>query len=112
MTSELERQFFETFDIEPTIEQCYHFCNRDLNCKECDEATRIYPSITDSILLELICILLSYNSPYIFKLGNWNISKLKDTILDMCIKLPDYLEWKDTSEYFKQQVRTLFEENN
>ena len=106
MTNELEKQFFDTFGIEPI----------ELPSREYDSDGEIcsyyieYPQITDRILLELICILLSNNSPYMFKLGDWNVEKLKDTVLTMCIKLPDFLEWEDTSEYFKHQVRTLFEE--
>ena len=106
MTNELEKQFFDTFGIEPI----------ELPSREYDSDGEIcsyyieYPQITDRILLELICILLCNNSPYMFKLGDWNVEKLKDTVLTMCIKLPDFLEWEDTSEYFKHQVRTLFEE--
>jgi hypothetical protein len=110
MTNELEKQFFQCFGIEPIA------CN---DCIECYEANTTpfpwcekldYPQITDRILLELICILLSNNSPYMFKLGDWNVEKLKETVLTTCIKLPDFLEWEDTSDYFKHQVRTLFEE--
>ena len=50
MTNELEKTFFDTIGIEPKIkQQCYHLCCKDLNCKECDEATKIYPQITDQI---------------------------------------------------------------
>ena len=135
MTNELEKQFFDTFGIEKLLSQRYHtsIYGSIENCiekaKEWSKETGIriknleiasdesiyfdkvyYPQITDSILLELVCILLSNNSPYMFKLGDWNVEKLKDTVLTMCIKLPDFLEWEDTSEYFKHQVRTLFEE--
>ena len=95
VTNDLEKKFFDTFGIDKLYD-CY--------------LDPEYPEITDHILLELICILLSNNSPYMFKLGDWDVEKLKDTVLTMCIKLPDFLEWEDTSEYFKQQVRTLFEE--
>ena len=119
MTDELTKTFFDTFDIEP---RKFKSCDVGTFCpypeKECGTDTCPYyrtykvdyPAISDRILLELICILLSNNSPYMFKLGNWDVEKLKDTVLTMCIKLPDFLEWEDTSEYFKHQVRTLFEE--
>ena len=116
MTAEIEKNFFDTFGIEPFI-----YCSKPrLDCdarnkglcrKDCEYYSGVlYPEITDRILLKLICILLSNNSPYMFKLGDWDVEKLKDTVLDMCIKLPDFLEWEDTSEYFKQQVQALFEE--
>ena len=118
MTNELEKTFFHTFGIEPIDYKgcswggyCPH--EEHIDCGECSywETWKVdYPQISDHILLELICILLSNNSPYMFKLGDWNVEKLKDTVLTMCIKLPDFLEWEDTSEYFKHQVRKLFEE--
>ncbi len=118
MTNELEKTFFDTFGIEPREEKyCLWECKEPslehVPCnKECKYQRHdiYYPQITDRILLELICILLSNNSAYMFKLGDWNVEKLKDTVLTTCIKLPDFLEWEDTSEYFKHQVQALFEE--
>ena len=113
MTNELEKQFFDTFGIEPRCQNTFinpSKCpfNESRGCYDCVSLN--CPQINDRILLGLICILLSNNSPYMFKLGDWDVEKLKDTVLTMCIKLPDFLEWEDTSEYFKHQVRTLFEE--
>lgn len=116
MTNELEKTFFDTFEIEPNAdiwwcENDNKICDCDYDCDEtCRTHKTGYPQISDRRLLELICILLSNNSPYMFKLGDWDVEKLKDTILTMCIKLPDFLEWEDTSDNFKHQVRTLFEE--
>lgn len=102
MTNEIEKTFFDTFGIEPTVEQCYHFCNRDLNCKECDEATRIYPTITDHILLGLICILASNPIRILFESmlsGIKEIGLLKNSILYTCIANKDTI---------KHQVQALF----
>ena len=62
MTTELEKQFFDTFGIKPNTEICW--CDGDnkiCDCKyDCDELCRSrkidYPQITDRILLELILI--------------------------------------------------------
>ena len=114
MTNDLVKTFFDTFGIEQKYED--GTCDMDDKCRytDCNTCQRInkfnYPQNTDSIVLQLICILLSNNSPYMFKLGDWDVEKLKDTVLTMCIKLPDFLEWEDTSDNFKHQVRTLFEE--
>ena len=99
MTNELEKQFFDTFGIEPDITSCYHRCKKDLNCKECNEAKVIYPQITDSILLELICM-LSKTLTYVMLA--YNIDELKQYVLSSCIRYSESID--------KHQVRTLFEE--
>ena len=107
MTNELEKQFFQCFGIEPKIkQQCYHLCNKDLNCKECDEATKIYPQITDSILLELICIL--GNTSYFLITDDGlpiDVDGLKKSVLHSLT-----LQAKvDKNKVLKYQVRTLFD---
>ena len=109
MTTDLEKTFFDTFGFEPKTNREYGYKMAIYN-QDRTEEIKFYPQITDRILLELICILLSNNSPYMFKLGDWDVEKLKDAVLTMCIKLPDFLEWENTSEYFKHQVRKLFKE--
>ena len=47
--SEIEKQFFDTFGIEPKTNQIYGI--------QLDYHINGYPQITDRILLELICIL-------------------------------------------------------
>lgn len=105
MTNELEIQFFDTFGIEPVIEQCYHFCNKGLNCKECSEAIKIYPQITDSILLELIFILTTLLDTTVYEDVFITVAKnreeLKKDILQECMLY---------KQHIKHQVRTLFEE--
>ena len=62
MTTELEKQFFDTFGIEPReYTQCTSMGCRDIygDCNNCQfhNIYKIdYPQITDRILLELICI--------------------------------------------------------
>lgn len=95
--SEIEKQFFNTFGIEPLrknipcsecefrLEECGCFyCNRE-----------IYPPITDRILLELIVILGS-----IFICVE-DVETLKDHILNQCIM---------NRENIKHQVQSLFKE--
>lgn len=84
MTTEIEKQFFEAFRIEP---------------KE----------ITDRILLVLICILSQH---YSWEEENWflscdSIDYLKQFILSHLIELQKHI-WFCS----KQQVQALFEENN
>ena len=77
MTSDLEKQFFETFGIEPKMlcdcefknlydfrieygqDVCIHMDEGENPCQKCELAAQkhpLYPEITDRRLLELICI--------------------------------------------------------
>ena len=121
MTNELEKQFFDTFGIEP-INYIKDFPTREKAAAFGRKITGIpkhskgkfeigsytnnidifqvhwkeYPQITDRILLELICIL----DAYCYSSGK-NIQYLKESVLEWCIKY---------KEDIKHQVRTLFEE--
>ena len=118
MTNELEKQFFDTFGIEPKPYCCYHDCNCPINdvgkfnskcpkqavTKERDARIIQNPQITDRILLELICI---DNQENIYKcrpLAN-NVEELKTYILEEFIRLYELGLFKRV-----HQVRTLFEE--
>lgn len=103
MTNELEKTFFETFEINNCRTCDYH----GLECWECDD---IYPQITDHILLELICLIKTicikcttnqceviYADGAISYIGR----DLKEAILNFLIP---------KVSIFKHQVRTLFEE--
>ena len=104
MTNELEKTFFDTIGIEPKIkQQCYHLCCKALNCKECDEATKIYPQITDHILLELIVIMTRYTDIID---GFVNVRELKRVVLKELM----YSLTQPECNIVKHQVRTLFEE--
>lgn len=109
MTNELEKQFFDTFGIEPiviagcTIMRCInqHISNCTGNaCPFYNKGKTQYPQITDRILLELICI--AHTSPVITFCSR-NVVSLKEEILSV---LCNYINTRD----IKHQVRTLFEE--
>ena len=109
MTNELEKQFFDTFGIEPYDR--YLNCPKNLegeckeNCNYCDIAEEVYcyPEITDTHYLKLICELSKckafFNNFYRFQ--NVDIEQLKEQVLTDCIY---------QAIYFRHQVRTLFEE--
>lgn len=92
MTNELEKQFFDTFRIEPSGK--YDYCWKSEENKD-----KLYPQITDHILLELICIA---NKAYI-DLEGTDIETMKNSLLENFI-------------FFRRDVcddiRTLFEDVN
>ena len=91
MTNDLEKQFFDTFGIEPKEQEI--FVLKRMIIKE-------YPQITDRILLELICI--AHTSPVITFCSR-NVVDLKEEVLNV---LCNWVEERN----IKHQVRTLFEE--
>ena len=116
MTNELEKQFFDTFGIEPKeYKACGSFpCSNPRaeceNCKDYKLYKTEYPQIIDRILLELIRIIgfitikytneqceICYGDGAISYLGK----DLKEAILNFLIS---------KVSIFKHQVRTLFEE--
>ena len=135
MTTEIEKQFFDTFGIEPR-KQCYYWdcpystgnivndtpmnerdCN---NCKNPDK--EVYPQITDHLLLELIELLMKqqatefyYHDEYLFssKLLGSNrptcnrVKNLRELVLRTANCLGDFAPLKDK---MLKQVRALFEE--
>ena len=108
MTTELEKQFFDTFGIEQIeYTQCnlidckniYHDCN---NCPFYNVYKIDYPQITDRILLELICILASNPIHILFESmlsGIKEVELLKNSILLTCIANKDTI---------KHQVQEIF----
>lgn len=125
MTTDIERQFFETFQIKPeyqdacTVEDKY-WDNEELaneygtfdqymNCKcgnqenctaecSCAYQKEIYPQITDSHYLQLVCWV---NERRIFQ--NFDVDGLKKYVLkELCTMT--------VTEQFKQQVQSLFKE--
>ena len=89
MTNELEKQFFDTFGIE----------EKEL---EYPDNFTYYPEITDSILLELICIATRFYGELVLE-QCLDVKDLKEQVLNIFIRT----SYKDN---FKHQVRTLFEE--
>ena len=116
MTNELEKQFFDTFGIEPydrylnCTENLEVDCNRNCNC--CDKAEDVYcyPEITDRILLELICVANEHENYS----ATTNMKNIKERTLRILLKTKKYL--KDTYSHkgchngFVRKVRKLFEE--
>ena len=98
MTNELEKQFFDTFDIEPRLKTFA------IKRNEQDELTYPpiyeYPQITDRILLELIC--RAHTSSGIIFVSR-DVEKLKEEVLTVLC------HWVNC-RVIKQKVRTLFEE--
>ena len=104
MTNELEKQFFDTFGIEPRIITGPRY---SLNSEYYEVTVEKYPQITDRILLELICIL---TKRFNYADQNWltkcnDTKELKVSVLRMLL-----LCSTNTIEKYKHQVRTLFEE--
>lgn len=111
--SEIEKQFFETFGIKPK-KQCYYWdCpystgeiakDTPINERDCVNCTNpdkeVYPSITDNILLKLICI--AHTSPVI-TFTSRDIKELKNEVL---LVLCNWVNHRD----IKQQVQELFKE--
>ena len=73
MITDLERQFFKTFGIEPRSECCKTSCPYYIGksvkdpsekvraCEECTQKVLVYPEITDRILLSLVKIACKEN---------------------------------------------------
>lgn len=87
MTSEVEKQFFDTFEVK----------EREL---EYPDNFTYYPEITDHILLELICI--AHTSPVITFVSR-DVKSLKEEVLMVLCN------WVNNRN-IKQQVQALFEE--
>lgn len=132
MTTELEKQFFDTFGIEPkfqdtcTVEEKYWDneelaneygtfdqymnakCGNQENCSlecSCAYQKEIYPQISDKQYLELICVLNENTTlDETYYQGASTVKELKKLVLKDLIK---------TKENFdtKHQVQTIFEES-
>lgn len=111
MTTKFEEKFFKYFGIEPKEEKyCYWECKKPelekvaCNNTGCEHYRHkiYYPQITDTILLDLICILniriTAYDAEY-----RWckDREKLKDVILKDCIY---------NKELIQREVQKLFKE--
>ena len=107
MTTDIEKQFFDTFGIEPIGCKDNKNCTGTLDCRtQCPNA--IYPQITDRILLELICILNGHTG---IDVRAEEIGALKEELLEHCIDLITYeLCCIDEIDEVKQQVQSLFKE--
>ena len=100
MTSELQKQFFDTFGIEPKpIYSGSKLYNPFVTGYD-------YPTITDRILLELICI---WNLYSISTFIPTNYQNAKEYILEQFAHMDTYKFIVDPP-IVKHQVRKLFEE--
>ena len=137
MTNELEKQFFQCFGIEPryedacTVEDKY-WNNEELanefgtfdqymNCKcgnqencttecSCAYQREVYPTISDHILLQLIC----FNNSHYVTLEDLicpkNIETIKESVLRKYIERNKEFVDNGYSGFGLDKVRTLFEE--
>lgn len=103
MTNELEKTFFDTFGIKPSTK--YDYC-----WKSGENKDKLYPQITDHILLELICIHNQYSYP--LTIHSTKKEFLKNYILECTIDIINYFYGHEMGEYskLKRQVQALFEE--
>lgn len=100
MTNELEKQFFDTFGIEPKLVIRLEDWEKCKDLPRAEELFKHYPQITNLILLELICIVLNVFETFeVYRI--MDIDSLKEKILRLSMLAKDdvYL-----------RVRTLFEE--
>lgn len=111
MTTELEQEFYDTFDIEPEYKTCiFKYCKnkKEYDCDNCGDRLWHYPEITAEKLLAMICILNNYG-----KYDCWavTVARLKDKILENCIAVVICKLLNDTIlERYKCQIQRLFKD--
>lgn len=128
----IEKQFFETFGIEPKMlcecsfknlhdyridygsDVCIRMDDDIKNpCDSCELAKQIhplYPKITDRVLLELICVLNDFEG---INVEATTIKGLKEELLKQCIEpfqFPIAYEEHHEIDKLYEQVRALFRE--
>ena len=118
--TEMEKQFFETFDIEPrdSFKGCengitFYTYDCDIpSCRGCSKAIRekVYPKITDRIYLELIRIHFG-TRPYDTIGYRENLDQLKEFVLKELTESYKN-DFYDFREEVKEKVQALFKENN
>lgn len=115
MTTELKKTFFDTFGIEPKLNDCnwqcqkpnrlIYMCANNNDCEYCKE----YTQISDRQYLELICIDFAEN-PYKGRGYVGNVEELKNYILKQFIhEFENDLYWE--KESVKHQVQNIFKES-
>ena len=120
MTTEIERTFFDTFEIKPkSVKRTLKLAMPEYNENDLPkdlmqfmssqtQVYHIYPEITDRILLELIFLQpLSIEFKY-----PRNIEELKNTLFGYYIEELSLFAEPSEAEIFKQQVQALFKEDN
>ena len=110
MITELEKQFYKTFEIEPISK--WHKC-KDYSCVCCDEYDNcskrefIYPKITDHKLLEMICIFSQHCN-----FGRWNKYAMRSIDDFKYIMLSQLIEYQNKRYTYgiKEKIQQLFKE--
>ena len=124
MTTEIERTFFDTFEIKPkSVKRTLKLAMQGYSESDLPEDLKqfissqaqvynVYHQITDHILLELICILSEWKQYCIsyYVIDAVNINTLKSDILRDCICMLHWYEFNKCSKDIKQKVQTLFKE--
>lgn len=123
--SEIEKQFYKTFDVEQKYKYKVEMlgfenstCIAIVDLPNMNELQKCYgerlkiiekfdDTITDRILLELICILTAWHlderEPY--EITSYSVKTLKKEILEDCINLQN-------SQKVQYKIQALFKENN
>ena len=97
MINDLEKEFFDTFNIKQ-CGQC-EFTGSP-NCSSCEEC---YPILTAEIYLQLICVLRN-----LYIVSDINIEALKARILQGCIRFKGDNVTPNTTVY--DEIQKLFKE--
>lgn len=100
--SEIERNFFKVFGIEPF---CDLPCNkRGVECTDNTYCGNEYPEVTAEKLLQLLCIVIDeYNrNGHTFYLDSTNVKELKEDILDALMGCID-----TTCNLFETEVKQI-----
>jgi hypothetical protein len=109
MTTDIERQFFDTFGIEPKKKQESELVAIGENIrglKRVEKPFYEYPQITDRILLELIFILTTLLDTTIYEDVFITVAKNREEL-----KRDIFQECMLYKQHIKQQVQSLFKEN-
>ena len=108
MTNELEKQFFDTFGVEPRL-KTFAIKRNEKGEMEYPPIYE-YPQITDRILLELICMANQHEDYPI----STNIKNIQARTLRILLRTEKFYKnyYGSDGRYKKlvKQVRTLFEE--
>ena len=120
MTNKLEKTFFDTFGIEPKcVKQTLKLAMPEYNENDLPKnlrqfissqarVYRVYPQITDRILLELICL----NNIYLWETHASTVNELKNVLLNKYIEHVNLMADENEKREYINQVRALFEEGN
>ena len=126
MTTEIERTFFDTFEIKPkSVKRTLKLAMQGYDESDLPEdleqfissqaqVYNVYPKITNRILLELVCIfnqidLDFYGEDDYFTAINYE--GLKKEVIAKCKRLADKNAYSEfTGEHIKAQVQALFKE--